>query len=428
MHHWNNAMFGSSRSRVHQTRRRLNFERLEERYALSGGAVAALVAGPLPNDSTINLHSALAVPLPAAITAPVNFTGTPFSDTQVSLNWSATNGALGYNLYEFISGQPVMLATYPPTTTSTTVTNLTAGTDYAFNLVAFDGTSSAATPWISAMTTGAPSVLSPPASFTGSALSATQVALNWTATAGAAGYNLYEFVNNQPSLVATYDASTTTATISNLDSGTTYPFNLVAFSGQQFAATPWIGVTTTGGSQPVLAPQNFTAQPMSNTQIGLSWSPDSNATGFRLYEFLNGQPSLIATYGTGTTSATVNNLTANTTYSFNLVAFNSAESAATPWIAATTTSGPLAAPSNFVGAPLSSTEVTLSWSIAPNASGYQLYEFENGQPTQIATFDSSTTSTIVNSLAPNTQYAFNLVAFNNATTAATHWISVSTTL
>jgi fibronectin type 3 domain-containing protein len=322
----------------------------------------------------------------------------------------------------------MMLATYPATTNSTTVSNLVAGTDYAFNLVAFDGTSSAATPWISVATTGAPAVLSPPASFTGSALSATQVSLNWTPTAGAAGYNLYEFVNSQPTLVATYDATTTSATISNLNSGTTYPFNLVAFSGQQFAATPWIGVTTNGGSQPVLAPQNFTAQPMSNTQIGLTWSPDSNATGFRLYEFLNGQPSLIATYGAGTTSATVSNLTANTTYSFNLVAFNSAETAATPWVAATTTSGPLAAPGNFVGSPLSSSEVTLSWSVTPNATGYRLYEFENGQPTQIATFDSSMTSTVVNSLMTNTQYAFNLVAFNDATTAATPWIAVNTTL
>jgi hypothetical protein len=66
--------------------------------------------------------------------------------------------------------------------------------------------------------------------------------------------------------------------------------------------------------------------------------------------------------------------------------------------------------------------------VTPNATGYWLYEFENGQPTQIATFDSSMTSTIVNSLAPNTQYAFNLVAFNSAATAATRWIAAETTL
>ena len=261
-----------------------------------------------------------------------------------------------------------------------------------------------------------------PGSFTGTAISTTQINLSWTTLPGATGYRLYELESGQPILIATYAATTTAAAIGGLKPGTVYSFNLVAFSGTSTAATPWISVATAGG---VSCARQLRGRPVSNTQIGLSWTPASGATGYRLYDLQNGAVVLIATYGSSATSATVSGLTPGTTYQFNLVAFNGNVTAATPWISVTTTGG-LSAPGSF-WMPISDTQVSLSWLTSANATGYRLYEMENGTPVQIATYSLGTTSAIVNGLKAATTYQFNLVAFNGNLTAATPWISVTTT-
>ncbi len=84
------------------------------------------------------------------------------------------------------------------------------------------------------------------------------------------------------------------------------------------------------------APTNFAAQAISTSQIGLSWSVSSGATGYDVYELESGQAVLIGSLSSGATSFTVGNLSAGTTYSFEVAAFNSAGSSATGWVQATT--------------------------------------------------------------------------------------------
>ena len=85
---------------------------------------------------------------------PGSFAGTPVSDTQVALSWITSANGTGYRLYEMERGTPVLIATYSAGSTSATVNGLNASTTYQFNLVAFNGSTTAATPWISVTTTG----------------------------------------------------------------------------------------------------------------------------------------------------------------------------------------------------------------------------------------------------------------------------------
>lgn len=153
--------------------------------------------------------------------------------------------------------------------------------------------------------------------------------------------------------------------------------------------------------------------------------------GYDLYEIENGQPVRIATYGAGTTSATVAGLAAGTKYAFNLVAFNNAGTAATPWLAVSTLAGsvglsPPAPPGKFAGAAITTTQIRLNWTISPTAIGYDLYEIINGKPARIANYAVNLMSATVLNLSPGTTYSFNLVAYNKAGTAATPWIQVKT--
>ena len=317
------------------------------------------------------------------------------------------------------NGQPVLINTYSPSTTSATVSGLMPAATYQFNLVAFNANATAATAWVSASTGGSVSV---PDNFAGAANSTTQIGLSWGASGGASGYRLYEMENGQPVLINTYSPSTTSATVSGLTPAATYQFNLVAFNANATAATAWVIATSAGG---VAVPDNFAGTAISTTQVGLSWGTSSGASGYRLYEIENGQPVLVNTYSSSTTSTTISGLSPVTTYQFNLVAFNANATSATPWISATTAGG-VAAPDNLTGAGLSNSEIGLSWTASSWATGYRLYEIESGQPVLIATYASSTTSATVSGLTPATTYQFNVVAFNSHAAAATPQVSVAT--
>ena len=374
------------------------------------------------NGSATAASAWISVTTTPLVTAPTNFTGVALSNTQISLSWSAASGATSYRLYQSQNGQSVLINTLSAGTTSTTINNLTAATPYAFNLVAVNGNATAATPWIVVTTNGG---LIAPTTFTATALSQSSVSLSWSTAPAATGYRLYQSENGQAVAIATYAAGTNTATVNGLNAGTTYSFNLVAYNGGASAATPWISVTTMSSITP---PGNFVATPASGSQINLSWTAATGATGYNLFQFVNGAPTLIATYDISTTSATISGLAANTTYAFNLVATNTntGASAASSWINATTL-GPVSPPTNFTGAGLSATQVGLTWTAATGALGYYLYEFKSGSPVLVASYSAGTTSATVSGLTASTAYSFNLVAFNGTATAASPWISVSTT-
>ena len=102
---------------------------------------------------------------------------------------------------------------------------------------------------------------------------------------------------------------------------------------------------------------HFTAQVISTSEINLSWSASSGASGYNVYELESGQAVLVGSLGSSATSFAVGSLSAGTTYSFEVTAFNSAGSTATNWLQATTSISiaTVAAPSGVIVTATSST-------------------------------------------------------------------------
>ena len=84
----------------------------------------------------------------ATIAPPGNLTATATSSTTGKLTWSPSAGATGYAIYYWNGTQAVLLGTVSGSATSATIQGLTAGSTTYFQVVAYNGSTSAATNWV----------------------------------------------------------------------------------------------------------------------------------------------------------------------------------------------------------------------------------------------------------------------------------------
>jgi hypothetical protein len=177
---------------------------------------------------------------------------------------------------------------------------------------------------------------------------------------------------------------------------------------------------------PPAAP-SFSATPISSTQVDLIWGAASRASGYTVYEWTSSGWTSIANVGSGSTSYVVGGLAPNTTYYFDLAAYNGYGTTwAANWQSATTFQGPPAAPT-FSANAYSASQINLYWNSVGGATGYQVDEWTASGWVQIANLGSGSTSFAVTGLSANTTYYFDVAAYNDyGTTWAANWQSATT--
>jgi hypothetical protein len=176
---------------------------------------------------------------------------------------------------------------------------------------------------------------------------------------------------------------------------------------------------------PSVAAPWLTATAASGTQVNLGWNSVAGANGYLVDEWINGAWRQMANFGSGTTGCSVTGLSPNTTYYFDVGAYDwSGVSWASSQSATTIPSAPPAAPSFTAGA--SGTQVGLRWNSVADANGYLVDEWVNGAWRQMANFGSGTTSCSITGLSPNTTYSFDVGAYNAYGTTWATYQSVTT--
>ena len=182
-----------------------------------------------------------------------------------------------------------------------------------------------------------------------------------------------------------------------------------------------VSVSGSGTEVPPNSPSNLNATAQSSTQINLSWTDNSNnESGFKI-ERKNGSSgnwSEIAQVATNTTSYSDNNLTPNTQYCYQVRAYNSAgNSNYSNESCATTSDVPPNDPTNLSATAQSSTQINLSWTDnSDNETGFKIEQKSgsSGNWSEIAQVAANTTSYSDNNLTPNTQYCYQVRAYNSA--------------
>ena len=298
-------------------------------------------------------------------TVPTGLTATAASSTQINLSWTAATdnvGVTGYNVYRF----GTLIATLGAVT-SYQNTGLAASTTYSYTVRAFDaaGNISAASSSANATTQAVPDTTAPsaPTGLSATAVSTSQINLAWTAATdnvGVTGYNVYR----GGALIATLGAVTTFQN-TGLSASTTYSYSVRALDAAGNISTPSSSASATTQAPPDTTapsiPTGLSATAVSTSQINLSWTASTDNVGVTGYNIYRGGIQ-IATVGAVTTFQNTG-LTASTTYSYTVRAFDAAGNVSGQSATATATTQ---APNNTAA---------LAWdaSTSPNVAGYRVY-------------------------------------------------------
>ena len=324
--------------------------------------VTAVNAGAESDDSD-QVSSTPYLPAPGA---PTSLVATP-GDAQVNLTWTAGSDAATYTIKRSgVTGGPYTTVQDGITGASCSDTGLTNGTTYYYVVsatnaagVSDDSGEASATP------------VAPPAAPTNLAATAgdSQVSLTWTASDGAASYNVKRSTTTGGPYTTV--ASPTTASCNNtgLADGTTYYYVVSAVNAggesdnsDEVSGTPELTAPPTPG--------NLSASP-GNAQITLTWTAADRATGYTVKRSTaQGRPYTRAGTITSAVTLTDTGLTNGTTYYYVVSATNDAgesddsdEASATPELPAPGT------PMNLIAAP-GDARVTLTWTASSDAASY----------------------------------------------------------
>ncbi len=265
-------------------------------------------------------------------TVPTSVSTTPSTSVtgRIQVNWSApattgAGGIVGYNIFR----DGVQIATTTGTTTGYTDNGRTPYTTYAYRIAARNAYSTGVSgmgPQSTAVNGVAPGPPTAPINLTAVADGAVpgKVDLSWTAptstgTGGITGYKVY-FAGG--SLIVNQNGTGTTYSVTGLNPGTTYSFQVFARN----ALSDTEGTMSAGSNTPVVTPigepnaptgLTVTQSATTSNRLVLSWTaPAGTLTGFNVFNRVGGVDTLIGTVNNTHTTFTVDGLTAGSNYTY----------------------------------------------------------------------------------------------------------------
>ncbi len=195
----------------------------------------------------------VSVSIPAAPTGLAATAG----NAQASLTWTASAGAMSYNVKRATTSGGPYSTVGSPSTTSFTNTGLTNGTTYYYVVTAVN---SAGESGNSNQASATPN-LSIPTAPTGLAATAgnAQASLTWTASSGATSYNVKRSTTSGGPYSTVGSPSTTSFTNTGLTNGTPYYYVVTAVNsaGESGNSSQATATPSAGGSQQLLLNPGF---------------------------------------------------------------------------------------------------------------------------------------------------------------------------
>ncbi|HOY32302.1 MAG TPA: fibronectin type III domain-containing protein, partial [Bacteroidales bacterium] len=256
---------------------------------------------------------------------PTGLVTNNITTTGATLTWTPVTGALNYLIrYRPVTNPLSAWIISTTQTTSVTLSNLTCGTHYEWQVATYCDTNSISTysPGITFSTPACVTPCNPPAGLTTSNISATGATLSWTAVTGAYVYVVqYRPVTNPASTWINIYSSGTSVTLSNLTCGTQYEWQVAAHCGPNISYTysQSITFTTLPCTVPCNTPTDLTTSNITSTGATLSWTAPAGALAYIVqYRPVTTPVSAWTTVTVQNTSITLTNLTGGTHYEWQV--------------------------------------------------------------------------------------------------------------
>ena len=320
-----------------------------------------------------------------AMLAPSTFTSTMSNVNDVNLRWSAVTYATGYKIYQVIGAEKVLKDTV--TGTSVSYTRLLEG-DYVYEIHSYSDRFGESTDSKQVSIAVATVTMVAPSSFTYKIQNANDIVLTWGAVTNATSYKLYQIIDGQKVLKST--ATGTTITYTNMPAGN-YNYEIHSYSDRFGESTDSKQVSIAVATATMVAPGNFTYKIQNGNDIVLTWGAVTNATGYKLYQIIDGQKALKSTV-TGTTVTYTNMPAGNYNYEVNSYSDRFGESAEGSQITFTLDPVTMVPPSNLTANIQNVNDIVLTWETAPNANNYKVYQITDGGKVLKSTVTGTTVS------------------------------------
>ncbi|WP_226004734.1 fibronectin type III domain-containing protein [Natrinema salinisoli] len=224
----------------------------------------------------------------------------------------------------------------------------------------------------------------------------TSIEVAWATDPNADEYAVYVDGEQETTTTAT------SATVTDLESGTTYQIGVSAIGGEDTETDPaTISATTAEANTPPSTPEGLEVVAENETSIEVAWDSDPNAVEYNVWA--RGEETLTTT----STSITVPDLESGTTYDINVSAVGEEGTETDPATVSATTAEPHVPPSTPEGLEVvaeNETSIEVAWSSDPNAVEYVVSVDGTEETT------TSSTSATVTDLEAETTYEIGVSA------------------
>jgi titin len=324
------------------------------------------------NESTFSVLASTVLPsIPP--TAPTGMTATSVSNT-MNVSWNDNaDDETSYQLERSVDGGAfALLLTLGANVVGVTDTGLTAGSSYSYRVRAVGPGGTSAYSNVATATAGAaPTIPTAPSALTATAASSSQINLAWTDNSNnETGFEIQRSLNGTSGWTAVVTTAAGAVAYANtgLSSSTAYYYRVRASNSAGSSAwTAAANATTQAGPPPV--PTGLAATVISATQLNVSWSAASGATGYTLQVQVGSGAwtDVVTQAGTSYSHA---GLTPSTSYSYRVLSTNGSGLSSAYSAASTARTTLPAAPTGLQASSVASTRVTLVWSPVTGATGY----------------------------------------------------------
>ncbi|MCE6988556.1 fibronectin type III domain-containing protein [Dyadobacter sp. CY323] len=273
-----------------------------------------------------------------------------------------------------------------------------------------------------------------PSGLSANVANARQINLSWTDNAtNETGFEIERSENGTNfSKIGDAGENATSYQDNGVNPKTKYWYRVLAKNGGGTSDYSNVADATTPDVAPN-APQRLSAQPVSNTQIDLTWADISgNETGFELQRSLDGNAfSKLADLPENATSYSNTGLSTLTKYWYRILAKNAIGSSGFSNVAeATTFDVPPGAPANLTAQTVSSSQINLTWKDqATNEAKFELERSTDGTSfSKITDINANTTTYENTGLQPATKYWYRVRSVNGSGPSIFSNIADATTL